>query len=782
MLGPFRRFEVPIALGLALFVMPTAEAQKPTPNPPAADSAAKLPAAQYALPGEEPPKAFVPAHPRTVEEQKKVESLRYYAVARALEERRQFGEAVKSLEKALEGDPKSTTILHRLSRINFGLGNVDKGIAFGRRVLEIDPGDIETIEMLIRNFRNDPAAAETLLNDLAKNPKLVKNSAGALYIEYELGNSYEGSLQFDKAADSFAKVVEALDDNSNVRLNPAELRRFLGTDEAQAYLRFGRVFLLANRTDAAIKAFRRGLVYDPEEPAILYLMSKTYLAAGKPEEALGSLERFLKKQPVGREYYDQLAKILTALKREAEIIPRLEKYAAADPKNMPLQYALAERYRLTGQVAKAQALFTALMAEQRDTHDFAEQFPKLLKERKSEELLQLLTRAFARFKRFDAVQAQIEMLVADPAYTDEVLDSGMKMLASNPPALDLLEGCSVLRKICYDGKRYEKLAGLLRWSIKRLPNPFTLYQELIITDYQLGKYDDAELVWKEMIEKFPDERSAKLVALLGEVQAKAGKNDEAIATYREALRLDANDGEVMGKLANLLIETGKADEAIATVRDAAKADPNNYNTGFVLGIVLSRAKRTDEAIAQLKNVIERFPENEDLFRRAHGMLSVIYSDINDFAKAEAELEVVLAKYPEDATVNNDLGYLYADQGKNLDKAEAMIRKALAEEPDNYAFLDSLGWVLFKRGKFEEALVPLEKALADSLSDVTIPDHLGDVYFQLQETSKAKTVWEKALKMAAEAKPVDKRYAEIQKKIQSLQQFVPAPKAKTGDKP
>ena len=61
-------------------------------------------------------------------------------------------------------------------------------------------------------------------------------------------------------------------------------------------------------------------------------------------------------------------------------------------------------------------------------------------------------------------------------------------------------------------------------------------------------------------------------------------------------------------------------------------------------------------------------------------------------------------------VNNDLGYLYADQGKNLEKAEAMIRKAVQEEPDNCAYLDSLGWVLFKRGKVKEAVEPLEKAV------------------------------------------------------------------------
>ena len=80
MLGPFRRLAIASALGLALSCSPTSriEAQAPTPHVP--PDAPKLPAAEYGLPGEDPPKAFVPAHPRTVEEQKRVESLRYYAV------------------------------------------------------------------------------------------------------------------------------------------------------------------------------------------------------------------------------------------------------------------------------------------------------------------------------------------------------------------------------------------------------------------------------------------------------------------------------------------------------------------------------------------------------------------------------------------------------------------------------------------------------------------------------------------------------------------------------
>ena len=781
MVGPFRRFVTLLTLGWLVGSPSGFGAQDPKPKPPATDPEARPAPADFALPGEDPPRAFVPARPRTVEEQKRVESLRYYAAARALEDRRQFNDAIKELEKALACDPESTPVLRRLSRIDFALGREAPAIAYSRRVLAADPGDVETLALLVGHYKEDPPAAEALLKEAAGNPKLDKNSVGALYIDFELGNIYESSLRFDKAAAAFAKVVDALDEKTNARLAPADLRRFLGNDEAQAYLRFGRVFLQAKKNDLAIKALRRGLVYDPDEPLLLLFLSQTYQEAGRAEEALTLVERFLKRQPRGRETYDLLARILTTLKREKEIVPRLEKYAAADSKNVPLQYALAERYKAAGQAQKAQAIFNLLLAEQRDTQDFAENFPKLLKERKTEELLQLLIKAGGRLRRLDAVKPQVDLLVADPAYTDEVLDAGLRMISSSPPAFDPQEGWIVLVSIATEGKRAAKLAGLLRWSLQRMPNPI-VYRELIFTLFDQGRFGEAEAALKELIEKFPDEKNTRNQILLGQIQAKAGKNDEAIATVRDAVKQEPNDPDAIRTLAVLLSQAGKNDEAIATVRNVLKADATNPDLNALLGSMLMQAGKNDEAIALFRSLLDRFPNNDEVAKVARSSLSTIYTTMGDFAKGEAELEVLFAKNPDDPGVNNDLGYLYADQGKNLEKAEAMIRKAVTEEPDNYAYLDSLGWVLFKRGKFQEARTPLEKAQADPRADSTIPDHLGDVYFQLQLPAKAKVAWERALKVAGQAKPTDKRLPEIQKKLESLKQFEPSPRPKAGDNP
>src|SRR5207253_164362 len=119
------------------------------------------------------------------------------------------------------------------------------------------------------------------------------------------------------------------------------------------------------------------------------------------------------------------------------------------------------------------------------------------------------------------------------------------------------------------------------------------------------------------------------------------------------------------------------------------------------------------------------------------LLSSVYSAAKQMAKAEEQLSLILKLDPDNATANNDLGYLWADQGKNLKEAEAMIRRALeedrrqrkqnprADDEDNAAYIDSLGWALFRLGKLDEARKELERArsLPDG-EDPVIHDHLG----------------------------------------------------------
>ena len=105
---------------------------------------------------------------------------------------------------------------------------------------------------------------------------------------------------------------------------------------------------------------------------------------------------------------------------------------------------------------------------------------------------------------------------------------------------------------------------------------------------------------------------------------------------------------------------------------------------------------------------------------------------------------VLAKDPANPGVLNFLGYVLADHGLKLDEAVALITRALAVDADNPSYLDSLGWALFKQGKYPDAVPPLERAAESSPRSSLILDHLGELYFQTKRYREAADVWTRAL--------------------------------------
>jgi tetratricopeptide (TPR) repeat protein len=220
-----------------------------------------------------------------------------------------------------------------------------------------------------------------------------------------------------------------------------------------------------------------------------------------------------------------------------------------------------------------------------------------------------------------------------------------------------------------------------------------------------------------LIAKYPETKSVRSLASLADYHRRAGHIEAAKATLKEAMKLDPGDGESQLSLVRQLRQLGQIEEAIQVLRSANKKEPNNPMYELTLADVLSKIDHNDEAIKILEDMLKRYGDNDQVVTAVRQNLSVIYVSRGDFGKVEAQLELLLARNPDDPLPNNDLGYLYAEQGKNLEKAESMIRKALQEEPDSFAYLDSLGWVLFKKGKVKEALEPLKKAMEQMKLDV-----------------------------------------------------------------
>jgi len=133
------------------------------------------------------------------------------------------------------------------------------------------------------------------------------------------------------------------------------------------------------------------------------------------------------------------------------------------------------------------------------------------------------------------------------------------------------------------------------------------------------------------------------------------------------------------------------------------------------------------------------------------------------------LQQVLDEFPDDVGAMNDLGYLWADENRRLPQALEMIRKAVEAEPDNGAYRDSLGWALYRLGRWDEAIAELQKAI-EKQPDGVVLDHLGDAYLKFHQVEKARDAWIRAAELLRKDKDEEKA-KEIEEKIRKVDQEV-----------
>lgn len=300
----------------------------------------------------------------------------------------------------------------------------------------------------------------------------------------------------------------------------------------------------------------------------------------------------------------------------------------------------------------------------------------------------------------------------------------------------------------------------------------TLYQD---------SSDDSALVFARIAQHLdPQKDDAKL--LIARMMNESGHPDDAIALYKSIRPDSAGYLESQRSAAELLEKQGKIDEAISYLEETYRVN-KDVNALIQIGDVYRRAERHldaitayDRAEADLGGKISSTHWN---LLYARGMS---YERSGNFKRAESDLTTAMEFKPEHPYLLNYLGYSWADQGKKLDQALALITKAANLMPEDGYIIDSLGWVYYKMGQYDEAAKELEKAVELVPYDQTINEHLGDAYWQVGRKNEARFQWQRAMNAAKDEKA--KAALEIKISEGLKDQKIPVMEAKTvqGDEP
>jgi len=616
-----------------------------------------------------------------------------------------------------------------------------------KKVLELSPTSSVAMERLAeiyaksQHIRDAVAEAQGALKVDPKNVDAHRLLA-RVYIR-SLGDMGAGEVQtenLDKAIEQFRAILA------------------LRPDDSYSALWLARLYRFENQHGEAEKVLRTVLAHEPDNGQALEQLSQLLIDGGRSQEAITLLSQAASNS-AAPELYDLLGDAYSQQKDWPKAEDAYSKAVEQDPDEASHRHGLA-------QALIAQDKYAAAL----------EQFKKLAElEPGTAENYVRLSELYRRLGQFD--QSESSLMRA-------------KQLA--PGSLEVLYNEALLYE---DQGRYDDAVKVLSDAIagmKAQPanenggnsNAMAiLYEQLGHAHREAQDYPAAIETFREMAKLGPDaEKRAEM--LLIDTYRESRDIDHAIAETKKALAASPKDPNLTVSLAMLYGEKADGTDATKLLQGLLQGGESDQEIYVDLAQVQERSKQFADA-EQSAQKAEQMAQTASDRQTAWFMLGAIYERQKKFDEAEQEFRKVLEANPNNAAVLNYYGYMLADRGIRLEEATSLIQRAVKQEPENGAYLDSLGWAYYKQNKLAEAEEYLHKAADRDRHDPTILSHLGNAYLKMGQSERAAEIMERALSEWQKAVPADydaEKVSELDTQLKNLKKRLAQKSSPETEKP
>jgi tetratricopeptide (TPR) repeat protein len=310
-----------------------------------------------------------------------------------------------------------------------------------------------------------------------------------------------------------------------------------------------------------------------------------------------------------------------------------------------------------------------------------------------------------------------------------------------------------------------------------------LYQQLGQLYRETSNYTAAVNTFEEMVRLGPEEDRRARVMIM-DTYRDARDMPKALEAARKAADTYPKERSILIAQALLFGQNAQADQAVSRLRALLDGSPADFEIQLDIAQVYEESKRWGDAEQSIR-VAEKIQPNSQGSELTGFLFGAILERQKKFDQAEEEFRKVLDANPKNSSALNYYGYMLADRGIRLEEATDLIKRALAQEPNNAAYQDSLGWAYFKQDRLPEAEEMLRQAATHESHDPTILSHLGDLYAKMGKDGLAEAQWQKSLDEWHRALPADfepAKMAEVEQKISALKRRLAQQKTPADPKP
>jgi tetratricopeptide (TPR) repeat protein len=577
--------------------------------------------------------------------------------------------------------------------------------------------------------------------------------------------------------------------------------------KAEAYYQFvlGRRLADQGDVDGAIAAFTRAIKSDPASAEPLAELAELYARQSRVREAIESAEAAIKISPDHSEAHGILGSIYANLAEQEErgagaapggtqfrkqAIDHLERSlkTARPDVAVGVRLTLARLYMQGGSPEKAIGVLKQLLADEpwlpqgvamlAQAYADAGRGPEaiaLLKDAVAVEpsFYSMLAEAFDKDKRW-AEAARAYALASGESPEDVDLKTRWASALLNIPdesaarqARDLLLGVTKANPTAgwplYLLARAERALGDLDASEASARRLMAISPGSTSGAHALAQVLEARRQWAAIIEalepvanrtqKGREADTALILTHLGFAYLEVGRNADAIGAFERATKLDPSDSSLTSYLAaepadarmarleaDALRGLGRFDEGAAVLKALAEAAPRDAAATQALSEYYASAHRYGDAAAVLKGALPRFPDDLNVLFQYGAMLERQAQHVD----AERVFREIIAKDPGFAPALNYLGYTLVERGNRLDEGVGLIKRAVAIDPHNGAYLDSLGWAFVKLNQLDLAEPNLRRAAEQLPRDSVVQDHWGEFLAKKGRYPEAVDAWRRSL--------------------------------------
>jgi len=677
-----------------------------------------------------------------------------------------FDKAKIEYMNVLQKDSQNVVALQQLGIMWFEQGAPLRAFPYLTKAVELDPDNLSariTLALAYNDMGSPHRARTEAVAILDREP----THAEALILLAETSSSKEDisyaeqKLQQAKDPDRAALHIAAADLAAR-RADPvamekeAQLALALDPKSVLAQLALANAYLAKKDYAKAGEAFKAAADLAPLRSSARIKLAEFKLATGAAPAAKALLEELSKKVPDYLPAWRLRAQLAFAEKNHDEALALLENVFSRDSANIEARLLQAQICSVKGDAKKAVSVLESL-------HNT---FPKLPAPAYQ------LARAHLQDSNPAQARAVLEQLVT--AYPDNA------------------EAILLLARLNLNAGDAQAMVTLMQGLLKSHPSLVAAQLMLAEGFRTLGRFDDAAAVYRDLLKASPDNASAHF--MLGMILRQKGSLPEARAALAKAQELQPDDLLVTYELVELDIADKDFSAAHQRLAKHVQKEPGVSAAHLLDGKVFEAEKDWDRAEAALLKSLELDPASGAAYNELIGIYiasgklpeastrleahlaknpddpralmtsALIYEKLNEFSKACDAYEKILAKNPDMLVALNNLADIYAQRMNQVDKAYELARKARKLNATDPAIADTLGWIFYKRGDFQQALGLLTEASAKLAEVPEVQFHLGMAAYMMGQTEVART----ALKLATAAKADFAGKSDAQAKLSLLE--------------